>query len=146
MAGRRDERLVDHLLTWILVAPLAAMSLGLLIGPYLSRPNVRDGFDGVALFWAIAFGYGAAAVFQQQYTLVPAWRPGWSQGLGAVWFGGWTFLTIGALIQDFFDGGPALVWHWFGPAALLWGLFVAVPLIGARLIVGSRKRYKGWTE
>src|SRR6266850_2299679 len=121
MAEHRRRRLVDHLLTWIVALPLATMSLGLFIGPFLSQPRVRDGFDGVALFWAIAFGYGAAAVLQDEYKWLRGWRPGWSQALGAIWFGGWTILVASAIIADFLEGGVALAWHWFGPAVLLWG-------------------------
>jgi hypothetical protein len=138
--GRVDTA-VDHLLTWILAVPLGAMSLGLLIGPYLSEPGVRDGFEGAALFWAIAFGYGAAAVLQGQYRLIPAWRPGWSQGLGAVWFGGWTILIVTAVVRDLFTIG--LVWDHLFPALLFWSLFVAIPLIGARFLV-RREEHRGF--
>ena len=129
------------MLTWILAVPLALMSFGLLIGPYVSQPRVRDGFDGTALFWAIAFGYGAAAVIQQQYGLIPAWRPGWSQGLGAVWFGGWTILIEIFIVRDVFLYG--WVWDHQFPALLLGSLFVALPLIGARFLV-RREQHSGY--
>lgn len=141
MAGLRFNGLVDHLLTWILAVPLALMSLGLLIGPYVSQPRVRDGFDGTALFWAIAFGYGAAAVVQQQYGFVPKWQPGWSQGLGAVWFGGWTTLIVLAAVRDLITYG--LVWDRVFPAIFLGTLFVAIPLFGARFLV-RRQQHRGY--
>jgi hypothetical protein len=141
VTDRRGNTLLDRLLTWIVAVPLALMSLGLLIGPYLSQPAVRDGFDGTALFWAIAFGYGAAAVLQQQYGFVPAWRPGWSQGLGAVWFGGWTILIALSIVRDLILNG--FVWDHLFPALLLGSLFVMIPLIGARFLV-RREEHRGY--
>jgi hypothetical protein len=141
VTDRRAHRLLDHVLTWIVAFPLTLMSLGLLIGPYLSQPAVRDGFDGTALFWAIAFGYGAAAVLQQHYGSVPAWRPGWSQGLGAVWFGGWTILIALSIVRDLILYG--LLWDHLFPALLLGSLFVAIPLIVARLLV-TREEHRGF--
>jgi hypothetical protein len=141
MADRRASGLLDHVLTWIVAVPLALMSFGLLIGPYLSQPAVRDGFDGTALFWAIAFGYGAAAVLQQQYGLIPTWRPRWSQGLGAVWFGGWTILLVLFIVRDLILYG--WVWDHQFPALVLGSLFVALPLIGARFLV-RREQHGGY--
>jgi hypothetical protein len=65
---------------------------------------------------------------------------------GVIWFGGWTALTVLSVIRDFVEGGPALVSYWLGPALLLWAVFVAIPLVGARLIRGSRPRYRALVE
>jgi hypothetical protein len=141
MARRRFSGLVDHVLTWILAVPLALMSLGLLIGPYVSQPQVHSGLSATALFWGIAFGYGAAAVIQQHYGLIPAWRPSWSQGLGVVWFGGWTILLVLYIVRDLILYG--WVWDHQFPALLLGSLFVAIPLISARFLV-RREQHSGY--
>jgi hypothetical protein len=136
----------DRAVAWVLAALLAAMALPLLIGPLLPEPEgaIRDGFGAVALFWGIAFAYGAAAVLQNEHRFFKRWRPGWTQGFVVTWLGGWTVGTILTLIRLFAFGGPAAIREFIGPALILWGLFVAAPVVGGWMLASRRGRYQGW--
>lgn len=137
---------VDRAVAWVLAALLAFMALLLLIGPLIPEPEntTRDGFGGFALFWGIAFAYGAAAVLQNEHRFSKRWRPGWTQGFVITWLGGWTLGTAITLIRLFVLGGPAAVRELIGGALILWGLFVVAPLVGGWMLTRRRASYRGW--
>lgn len=137
---------VDRAVAWVLAALLAAMALPLLIGPLLPEPEgaVRDGLGGFALFWGIAFAYGAVAVLQNEHRFFKRWRPGWTQGFVTTWLGGWTLGTAITLGRLFVFGGPAAIREFIGGALILWGLFVVAPLVGGWMLSRRRPRYRGW--
>lgn len=137
---------VDRAVAWVLAALLAIMALPLLIGPLLPEPEntTRDGFGAFALFWGIAFAYGAAAVLQNEHRFSKRWRPGWTQGFVITWLGGWTLGTAITLTRLFVLGGPAAVREFIGGALILWGLFVIAPLVGGWMLTRRRASYRGW--
>jgi hypothetical protein len=137
---------VPRVVALLLAALLGAMALLLLVGPLLPEPEgaIHDGFTGVALFWGLAFAYGAAAVLQDEYQFSKRWRPGWAQGLGVTWFGGWTLAVVLAVIRLVVVSGPVAVKDFIGGALLLLGLFVIAPLVGGWMLARRRPRYRGW--
>lgn len=130
----------------LLAALLGVMALLLLVGPLLPEPEgaVHGGFTAVALFWGLAFAYGAAAVLQDEYRFSKRWRPGWAQGLAVTWFGGWTFAVAVTVIRLTILGGPAAVREFIGGGLLLLGLFVIAPLVGGWMLARRRPPYRGW--
>jgi hypothetical protein len=133
------------LLNWIAIAFLAAMALGLFVGP-LSGPG--HGLSGLAILWGIAFGYAAAAFVQREYHPLDWWRPSLTQGLGFTWFAGWTVLLALTLVRILLVDGPSQAQDFVGGAAVLFGLFVAGPLVGGWFLARwrARPRYRGLVE
>ena len=114
------------------------------LGPAPEGSN-RHGFPGLMVFQGLAALYAAAAILQFDYDLIRSWRPTWGQGLGLVWFGGWTLLMLTGLVSQFLAGGVPAAREFVGGAAIVLGLFVVLPWVIATLRALSRsERYEGF--
>jgi hypothetical protein len=146
----RPQTRVDHVTTWavaVIVAGFGAISLAAVVASVPPAPEgtYRHGFPGLAIFQGIAALYAAAAILQLEYGFIRSWRPRWGQGLGLVWFGGWTLLMLAGLVSQFLAGGAHAAREFFGGAAVVLGLLVVLPWVIATLRALSRsERYEGF--
>jgi hypothetical protein len=149
MDNRPDTR-GDHVTTWAAVALVGGYGVISLAGVFASlgpapEGTNRHGFPGLMIFQGIAAVYAAAAILQLEYGFSRSWRPAWGQGLGFVWFGGWTLLMFAGLVSQFLAGGVPAAREFVGEAAVVLGLFVVLPWVIATLRALFRsERYEGF--
>ena len=146
----RPHTRVDHVTTWavvVIVAGYGGISLAAVVaslGPAPEGTN-RHGVAGLMIFQGIAAVYAAAAILQLEYGFIGSWRPAWRQGLGLVWFGGWTLLMLAGVVSQFLAGGVPAAREFIGGAAVVLGLFVVLPWVIATLRALFRsERYEGF--
>jgi hypothetical protein len=146
----RSHTRADHVTTWavvVIVAGYGTISLAAVIASLGPAPagTSRHGFPGLMIFQGIGAVYAAAAILQLEYGLIRSWRPGWGQGLGLVWFSGWTLLALAGLVSQLLIGGVLAAREFMGEAAIVLGLFVVLPWIVATLrSLFRHERYEGF--
>jgi hypothetical protein len=128
-AQRRSP--VDHafiLLEAFLVGLYGLVTLVGLTAP--EPPNaIHDGFTGLVIFPALLSLYGGIAVLQNAYSLIPGWRPSWSQAFLFTWIAGLTGPLVIAIVREGLTNGPAAARDMLGLAMIVWGLLIGLPWI-----------------
>lgn len=140
----------DHVTTWavvVIVGGYGAISLAGVVASLGPAPDGahHHGAASLMIFQGIAAAYATAAILQLEYGFIRSWRPTWRQGLGLVWFGGWTLLALAGLVSEFLTGGPAAAREFIGEATVVLGVFVVLPLIvWALRLLSRQERYEGF--